>query len=237
MQVQLYYDVLFQGPEYKSCQPQPKNGHIVEAELLGLTSATCMQTLSTRAKINECYDVLFQRPDYKSCQPWPKNSHKEAELLGLTSATCVRILSTRASKADVLKVWCWASCCMSLVNSASLSFMNWPGRSTTQQSHLLLEMSHKCPYWLIVTSCDRRWTKSQFAHSELLILMKSAVNELQHQHHKWGEEWEGGSGGSLPMFTMVFHRKDWKNISDELSLMSPKWLNRLQNSTELKSKD
>ena len=52
MQVQLYYDVLFQGPEYKSCQPQPKNGHR-EAELLGLTLATCVQILSTRAKMND----------------------------------------------------------------------------------------------------------------------------------------------------------------------------------------
>ena len=64
-----------------------------------------------------------------------KSSATQTEVPGLTSATCVRILSTRASKAEVLKVCCWASCWMSLVNSASLSFMNWPGWHATQQIH------------------------------------------------------------------------------------------------------
>ena len=64
-----------------------------------------------------------------------KSSATQTEVPGLTSATCVRILSTRASKAEVLKVCCWASCWMSLVNSASLSFMNWPGWHAAQQIH------------------------------------------------------------------------------------------------------
>ena len=101
---------------YNSHLPHSLKSSAAQAELLSLTSAMCVQ--------------------YNSHLPHSlKSSATQAELLSLTSATCVRILSTRASKAEVLKVCCWASCWMSLVNSTSLSFMNWPGWHAAHQIH------------------------------------------------------------------------------------------------------